>query len=72
VLSIASAQIPHGFQFSGEDGFRQGARSAMDVVRALYKNPDLIWVEPAQMKDAHRLVLQLVGARILSSEVKFS
>jgi hypothetical protein len=44
----------------------------MDVVRALYKNPDLIWVEPAQMKDAHRLVLQLVGARILSSEVKFS
>ena len=44
----------------------------MDVVRALYKNRDLIWVEHAQMKDAHRLVLQLVGARIHSYDVKFA
>jgi hypothetical protein len=36
------------------------------------KNRDLIWVEPAQMKDAHHLVLQLVGARILSYEVKLA
>ena len=59
----------------GPDGFLRGDLSVADVAKSLYANRDVIWAELngkkiSEWKDAQRLTLQLIAAKIFCFDVK--